>query len=165
VCQLPIVMITVSQEISETEKRVKVQGQPARPAQGGETVVAWNLASYYSARCTDRGARVFAPLPIPGVGGSNAHNSQRNFANQAQKPHFLSAALWWYQFAFFMPGIDECNPPVPEGPFPLSQNSRAQGLQRVGQPPVQRPVRAVKRRRVEAIVPQAREELPRCSRR
>jgi hypothetical protein len=72
------------------------------------------------------------------------------------KLHFLSAALWWYLFAFITLGIGEYNPPVPEGPFPLSQSSRAQGLQEVGQRPVQR---TVKRKLVEAIVSQAREEL------
>jgi hypothetical protein len=44
------------------------------------------------------------------------------------KPHFLSAALWWYLPAFVMPGIGECSPPVPEGPFPLNRSSRVQGL-------------------------------------
>jgi hypothetical protein len=57
--------------------------------------------------------------------------------------------------SFCYAGIGEGNPPVPEGPFPLSQSSRAQGLQQVGQRPVQR---TVKRKLVEAIVPQAREE-------
>jgi hypothetical protein len=77
------------------------------------------------------------------------------FCDTTTKLH-LSAALWWYLFAFVMPGIGECNPPVPEGPFPLSQSSPAQGLQQVGQRRVQR---AVKRMLVEAIVSQAGEEL------
>jgi hypothetical protein len=120
-------MITVSQEISETEKRVKVQGQPARPAQGGETVVAWNLASYYSARCTDRGARVFAPLPIPGAGGSNAHNSQRNFANQAQKPHFLSAAFVVVSVRFFYARNRRMQPASPRRPVPTKPKLAGSG--------------------------------------
>ena len=60
-----------------------------------------------------------------------------------------------FLFVLVMPGIGECNPPIPEGPFPLSQSSRAQGLQEVGQ----RRVRTVKRKLVEAIVSQAGEEL------
>src|SRR5258705_12018293 len=78
------------------------------------------------------------------------------------KLHFLSAALWWYLFAFVMPGIGECNPPLPEGRFPLSQSSRAQGLQEVGRRPVQR---TVKRRLVEAIVSRAGGRDMKCSRR
>jgi hypothetical protein len=72
------------------------------------------------------------------------------------KPHFLSAALWWDLPAFVMPEIGECSPPVPEGPFPLNRSSRAQGLEKLGQRPVQR---AVKGKLVEAIVSQAGEEL------
>ena len=79
------------------------------------------------------------------------------------KLHFLSAALWWYLFVLVMRGIGECNLPVPEGPFLLSQCSRARGLQ-VGQVDQmgqmgQRPVpQTLKTKLVEAIVPQAREE-------
>ena len=73
------------------------------------------------------------------------------------KLHFLCAVLWWDLFAFVMPaGIGECNPPIPEGPFPLDQSSRAQGLQEVGQRPVQR---TVKEKLGEAIVALVREEL------
>src|SRR5258708_16698508 len=78
------------------------------------------------------------------------------------KLHFLSAALWWYQFAFVMPGIGECSLPIPEGPFPLSQSSRAQGLQKVGQQPVERTVR---KKLVEATVSQAGEGVSKGSRR
>jgi hypothetical protein len=56
----------------------------------------------------------------------------------------------------FMPEIGECNPPIPEGPFPLNQSWPAQALQELGQLPVQR---IVKRKLVETIVSQAREEL------
>jgi hypothetical protein len=78
------------------------------------------------------------------------------------KLHFLGAALRWYLFVFVMPEIGECIPPIPEGPYPLSQSSRAQGLQKVDQRPAQR---TVKRKLVEAIVSQAGEELSKCSRR
>ena len=71
------------------------------------------------------------------------------------KAALLSAAWCLSLFSFVMPGIGECNPPVPEGPFPLSQSSRAQGLQEVGQRPVQR---TVKRKLVETSVSQAGEE-------
>jgi hypothetical protein len=72
------------------------------------------------------------------------------------------AALFMCSFVggsvrFVMPaGIGECNPPIPEGPFPLSRSSRAQGLQEVGQRPVQR---TVKKKLGEAIVALVREEL------
>ena len=72
------------------------------------------------------------------------------------KLHFLGAALQWYQFVFVMPEIGECIPPIPEGPFPPSRSSPAQGLQKVGQRPVKR---TVKRKLVEAIVSRAGEEL------
>lgn len=63
-----------------------------------------------------------------------------------------------YLITFVMPGSVECKPLLPEGPFPLNQRTRAQGLQE-GQRG-QRPVRRTgKRKLVEAIVSQAREEL------
>jgi hypothetical protein len=123
------------------------------------TFTRWRSVEGHCSFLRLRPASVFGGTPDA---GTQAHvweqRSQHTteLCEASTKLHFLSAALWWYLFAFVMPGIGECKPPLPEGPFPLSQSSRAQGLQEVGQRPVQR---TVKRKLVEAIVSQAGEEL------
>ena len=107
-------------------------------------------------------SRHLVGLPSPAISGARGEQRlQRTMelCEASTKLHFSSAALWRYLFAFVMPGIGECNPPIPEGPFPLSQSSRAQGLQEVGQMGHRPGQRTVKRKLVEAIVSRAGEEL------
>ena len=105
-------------------------------------------------------SRHLVGLPSPAISGARGEQRlQRTMelCEASTKLHFLCAVLWWDLFAFVMPaGIGECNPPIPEGPFPLDQSSRAQGLQEVGQRPVQQ---TVKEKLGEAIAALVREEL------